>query len=68
MPNPEPIDAGQIERLVAALRGEGRRDFAPLLEAIGANSISEMTASQYVRAMSWLQKKRVATQASASDS
>jgi hypothetical protein len=58
-PAPTPISPNQVERLVAALRGEGRRDFAPLLEAVGANSIAEMSASQGVRAISWLQRKRV---------
>jgi hypothetical protein len=57
-PDPTPISPDQIERLVAALRGEGRRDFAPLLEAVGASSIGEMTSAQAVRAMSWLQRKR----------
>jgi hypothetical protein len=57
MPNPEPIDVGQIERLVAAWRAS-KTHLADLLEAVGANTIAEMSSSQYVKAMSFLQRKR----------
>ena len=54
---PAPIDATQITRLVAAMRAT-KSNLAELLEAVGANSIIEMSSRQAVSAMSWLQRKR----------
>jgi hypothetical protein len=58
MPDPTLVSREQVERLTAALRGEGRKDFVPMLEAIGVDSIGEMTAVQATRALSWIQRKR----------
>jgi hypothetical protein len=58
MPDLPPISREQVERLTTALRGEGRSDFIPMLEATGATSIGEMTAVQATRALSWLQRRR----------
>jgi hypothetical protein len=55
--SPTPISDDQVERLVAALRGH-MDDFVPMLEAIGVGSIAEMSASQAVKAMSLLQRRR----------
>jgi hypothetical protein len=55
--DPTPIDSEQIKRLVAAWRAT-RSELGWLLEAVGANTIGEMSASQYVRAISVLQQRR----------
>jgi hypothetical protein len=59
MPHPDTalIDRDQIERVVAAMRAS-KTPLVELLEATGADMIAEMTPSQYVKAMSWLQRRR----------
>jgi hypothetical protein len=54
---PSSIDSDQIARLVAALRAT-KSELGWLLEEVGANTIAEMTPSQYVHAMSALQRRR----------
>jgi hypothetical protein len=65
MPHPDTtlIDRDQIERVVAAMRAS-KTPLVELLEATDANSIAEMSGSQYVRAMSWLQRRRAEQNAS----
>jgi hypothetical protein len=59
MSQPDPISADEIDRLVEALRHVGiSSNLASLLKAVGANTISEMTPSQFVHAMSWIQQRR----------
>jgi hypothetical protein len=55
---PTPIDDDQVRRLVQALRSVGTAELGPLLEATGADTIAAMTQSQFIRGMSWLQRKR----------
>ena len=56
-PDPTPVSPDQIERLVAARRAT-KTSLAEALELTGANTISEMSPSQFIRAMSWLRQKR----------
>jgi hypothetical protein len=61
MANPEPISDSQITRLVEALRGHWS-DFGWLMQSVGADdadSIATLSASQAVRAMSLLQRRRL---------
>jgi hypothetical protein len=59
MPTPAPslITDDQTARLVAALRAD-RIGFWSILTEVGASSISELSASQAVRVLSALQRKR----------
>jgi hypothetical protein len=54
---PTPISDDQITRVVEALRGHWS-DFGWLMEAVGADSIAQMSSVQAVKAMSLLQQKR----------
>jgi hypothetical protein len=52
-----PISPDQRDRLVALMRAT-KAELWRLLEAAGANSISEMSSRQYIHAISWLQRLR----------
>jgi hypothetical protein len=60
MPDPTPITSDQTARLVQALRAD-RIGFWSILTEVGAGSIRELSASQAVKALSMLQRRRAET-------
>jgi hypothetical protein len=56
---PTPITDDQVSRVVAAWRATRTPELTWLLEAVGADTIAEMSSSQAVRALSLLQRRRL---------